>query len=145
MTEAPENQPQRELAELWRQWLTQSERQMNEFLNQAMSTDTAGRGMGSFVELYAVFQRNMAQAMERYLTAMNIPSRTDITALAATLSTIEERLSRIERTLLIAAEPVDSYERRDESAEPPRTRRPRDNDASEIPAASGAVPDDLRR
>jgi hypothetical protein len=144
MTEEAQSEPRRELVELWREWLTQSERQMNEFLNQAMSTDAAGRGMGSFVELYAVFQRNMAQAMERYLAAMNIPSRTDITALAATLNAIEERLSRIERTLLIAAESVDSYERRDDGAEPLRTRRPWDSDVPAA-AAGGAIPEELRR
>jgi hypothetical protein len=148
MTQEPASESNRELMELWREWLTQSERQMNAFLNEAMGTEAAGRGMGSFVELYAVFQRNMAQAMERYLASMNIPSRTDITALAEKLNSIEERLSRIEETLLIAAESIDAFESREPAPQPARTRRPWEDDAPshpDTPTTSGSVPEELRR
>lgn len=153
MTEAAGSEPRRELAELWRDWLTQSERQLNAFLNESMSTDAAGRGMGGFVELYAVFQRNFAQAMERYLTMMNIPARTDIVALADTLKSIEDRLSRIEETLLIAADAVDRFER-EPRPEPARTRSPwgeaeapnREGSPSHEAERSGVpVPEELRR
>ena len=159
MTEPAGSEARRELADIWREWLTQSERQMNAFLSESMNTDAAGRGMGSFVEMYAVFQRNLAQAMERYLTMMNIPTRADITALAETLRSIEERLSRIEETLLIAAEAVDGYERAEQVREPARTRRPWEetsaglsSDEGRVPVSSEvtaaeqrAVPDELRR
>jgi hypothetical protein len=145
MTEDAATEPQRELVDLWREWLTLSERQMNEFLGQAMSTDTASRSMGSFVEMYALFQRNIGQAMERYLATMNIPSRTDIIALGEKLGSIEERLLHIEQTLLIAAESVDDRTPTDRAAEPSRTRQSPVRDGSPTVESGSGVPEELRR
>lgn len=146
MAEATEQQQQPDIAQLWREWLTQSERQLNAFFNEMMGTEGFARTMGTYMEVYATFQRLLAQAMERYLAFVNVPSRTDITALAETLQTIETRLARIEETLLIAAEAVDGGTRREPAIEPARTRRPAGFPAPE-PAAEepAAVPEELRR
>ena len=129
--------------EAWREWLTQTERQFNALFNQAMNTEPFGRNMGGYMEITTAFQRMMAEGMQRYLTFLNMPSRTDVTGLGETLRSIEDRLSRIEEMLHIAVEAVDMGEEREERRpEPPRTRTP-----SGFPTRPDtvAVPEGLRR
>ncbi len=109
--------------EAWREWLTQTERQFNAIFNDAMNTEPFARSMGGYMEMTAAFQRTMAEGMQRYLTFMNMPSRTDVVDLGETLRMIEDRLSRIEEMLQIAAEAVDMAEEREAARpEPTRTR-----------------------
>ena len=136
-------QPTPDVMEAWREWLTQTERQFNAFFNQAMNTEPFGRNMGGYMEITTAFQRMMAEGMQRYLTFLNMPSRTDVTGLGETLRSIEDRLSRIEEMLHIAVEAVDMGEEREERRpEPPRTRTP-----SGFPTRPDtvAVPEGLRR
>ena len=81
---------------MWRDWLSNSERQWNSFLNQAMSTDEFGQAMGRMMDVYLGAQKNMNEVMGRYFTALNMPTRTDVLSLANRLSEIEERLGSIE-------------------------------------------------
>ena len=118
-------QPSPDVMEAWREWLTQTERQFNTFFNEAMNTEPFARSMGGYMEITAAFQRTMAEGMQRYLTFMNMPSRTDVVDLGETLRSIEDRLSRIEEMLQIAAEAVDMDEEREAARpEPSRTRTP---------------------
>lgn len=111
--------------EAWREWLTQTERQFNAFFNEAMNTEPFARSMGGYMEMTAAFQRTMAEGMQRYLTFMNMPSRTDVVDLGEILRSIEDRLSRIEEMLQIAAEAVDMADEREAARpEPTRTRTP---------------------
>ena len=80
------DQPRPDAMEAWREWLTQTERQFNSFFNEAMNAEPFARGMGGYVEATAAFQRTMADVMQRYLTFMNMPSRTDVGDLGETLS-----------------------------------------------------------
>ena len=138
--------------EAWREWLTQTERQFNAFFNEAMNTEPFARSMGGYMEVTAAFQRTMAEGMQRYLTFMNMPSRTDVVDLGEILRSIEDRLSRIEEMLQIAAETVDIADEREAARpEPSRTRtppgyRPPDDvqEAEERPQRE-AVPQGLRR
>ena len=92
-------QPTPDVMEAWREWLTQTERQFNALFNQAMNTEPFGRNMGGAMEITTAFQRMMAEGMQRYLTFVNMPSRTDVTGLGETLRSIEDRLARIEEML----------------------------------------------
>jgi len=85
--------------EMWRNWLTESERQWNSFLNQAMSTDEFSQSMGRFMDVYLNMQKNMNEAMGRALSAINVPTRTDILTLGDRLSGIEDTLSEIQASL----------------------------------------------
>ncbi len=120
--------------QFWRDWLTQSERQFNAFFAQSMNTEPFARSIGGYMEMYATFQRMMAQGMERYLAMINIPSRTDVIGLGEVMRAMEGRLARIEELLQIA---VDAGAAREGDAVPPsepsRTRRP-----PGVPAASEA-------
>jgi hypothetical protein len=155
MAEAQDTQA--DVMQLWRDWLTQSERQLNAFFGDALRQEPSARAVAGFLETYALFQRAMNEWMQRYLTFVNMPSRTDVMGLGESLRGIEERLSRIEETLQIAAEAVDARERSRPAFEPTRTRRPPslpplDTGTAEPPSfreprrpGLATIPDDLRR
>ncbi len=125
MSDQAPQQPSQDVMGIWREWLTQTERQFNAFFNQSMNTEPFARSMGGYTEMTAAYQRMVTEGMQRYLTFMNMPSRTDVISLGETLRTIEDRLGRIEETLQIAAEAVEmSDDRFVPRREPVRTRRP---------------------
>ena len=92
----PENSDGADVGQLWRSWLTETERQWNSFFNEVMGTDSFGRFLGGYMEIYSTFQRLVAQNMERSLSTLNVPSRSDIIELSERLSGVEERLGSIE-------------------------------------------------
>ena len=136
---------QPDILQLWRQWLTESERQFNAFSQDAMNSEAFARSVGGFMEMYAALQRVTAEGMQRYLTFVNMPSRNDVVGLAETLRSIEGRLARIEETLQIAAAAVDADVRGPAPiSEPPRTRRPEGMPFPERPDWA-PIPEELRR
>lgn len=114
---------------MWRDWVSNSERQWNSFLNDAMSTDQFGESMARFMDLYLNMQKNMNEVMGRYLTVLNIPTRGDVVALGDRLANIEDRLSGIESavkrpaTAAAAAAPAPA-EAAKPKPRPARTRKP---------------------
>ena len=117
----------------WRDWMNQSERQWNAFLNEAMATDEFSRSMGRGMDMFLNAQGQMNEALGRIFTSMNIPTRTDVMAIADRLAAIEERLLSIEMQLNAArvngslpgqsvmSDAAPTPER------PPRTRKPPQN------------------
>lgn len=134
-----------DVTELWREWLTQTERQFNAFFSQTMNSEPFARNMSGYMEMTAALQSMVTDGMQRYLTFMNMPSRTDVTGMGETLRSIEDRLSRIEEMLQIAAEAIDMTED-DPRREPSRTRIPPGYaPVEETRQKAGAVPEGLRR
>lgn len=135
-----------DIVQLWRDWLTQSERQVNSFFNEAMGQDASARSLAGFMEAYAALQRLLAEGMQRYLAFVNVPSRTDVVGLGETLRSIEDRLARIEETLQIAAEAVDASGRAAPAFEPVRTKQPPIfPNGEEAPPSAAPIPEELRR
>jgi polyhydroxyalkanoic acid synthase PhaR subunit len=110
--------------EMWREWVANSERQWNGFLNKAMATDEFSQSLGRFMDVYLNMQKNMNDTMGRYFSALNVPSRTDVVALGERLTLIEERLGSIE-TMLASARtaPVPAISA-EAAPPPPRTKKP---------------------
>ncbi len=114
------------VGQLWRSWLTETERQWNGFLAQMLGTDAFARFLGSYTEGYALLQRYLNRGMERYLNTFNLPTHADIVELGERLGSIEERLTSLEASIrhlaeaagVPAAVPVTQLR-------PGRTRRPR--------------------
>ena len=77
MSETPKQQTP-DITQLWRDWLTQSERQVNTFLAQALNQEGSARTITGYMEVYAAFQRMLAEGMQQYLSFFNVPSRTDV-------------------------------------------------------------------
>lgn len=109
--------------QLWRDWLTQSERQWNEFFNQMMGTEEFGRAMGAMMDAYLNTQRTFSDAFGRYFSSINVPTRTDVLTLGNRLTEIEERLASIE-SLLRGMAPAEPAEPPAPAPRPPRTKRP---------------------
>ena len=127
----PEGNNRPDVGQLWRNWMTETERQWNTFFNDVMGTDSFGRFMGGYMEIYSTFQRLVAQNMERSLSTLNVPSRSDIVDLSERLGTVEEKLSSIEASIRALAEAVGhpSEPATVTQIRPRRTRRPRSEPA----------------
>jgi polyhydroxyalkanoic acid synthase PhaR subunit len=116
--------------EMWREWVTNSERQWNAFLNNAMATDEFGQSMGRFMDVYLNLQKNMNDVMGRYFTAINVPTRSDILNLGERLTAIEERLTVIESELRsLSRRPASTSSGapttvKPATPRPPRTKKP---------------------
>lgn len=123
----PENNDSADVGQLWRNWLVDTERQWNSFFNDVMGTDSFGRFLGGYMEIYSTFQRLVAQNMERSLSTLNVPSRSDIVDLSERLGALEERLNSIEASIRGLAEAVGhpSQPAAVTQLRPRRTRRPR--------------------
>jgi hypothetical protein len=106
---------------MWREWVSQSERQWNTFLTQAMGSESYSQSVGRFMEFYVAAQKQLGESMGRYLTALNLPTRADLLGLGDRLAAIETRLARIETTLAHGGEAGDDAM---PATRPPRTRRP---------------------
>jgi hypothetical protein len=115
-----------EAMELWRSWLTETERQWNSFFAEVMGRDSFGRFAGSYMEAYSVVQRALNQGMERYLNTFNLPTHSDVVELGERLHNIEERLATLEVNLnnLASAAGI-STTAAVTQLRPRRTRRPR--------------------
>jgi len=115
-----------EAMELWRNWLTETERQWNSFFSEVMGRDSFGRVAGSYMEAYSVIQRVLNQGMERYLNTFNLPTHSDVVELGERLHNIEERLASLEANLgnLASAAGVETSASVTQ-LRPRRTRRPR--------------------
>lgn len=100
----PEGNNRPDVGQLWRDWLTESERQWNTFFNDVMGGDSFGRLLGGYMEVYSTFQRLIAQNVERSFATVNVPTRSDILDLSERLSNVEEKLASIESSLRTIAE-----------------------------------------
>lgn len=112
---------------MWRDWVSQSERQWNSFLNNAMSTDEFSQSMGRMMDVYLGMQKSMNETMGRYFSALNIPSRNDILGLADRLGAIEDRLTSIESSLSSMKAGKAAPAEAPAAPRPPRTRKPDKN------------------
>jgi polyhydroxyalkanoic acid synthase PhaR subunit len=126
VTQPQTQQPPDPLA-VWREWLTQSERQWNAFLNEVMGTEQFSQSMGRFMDVYLNMQKSMNDLMGRYFTAINVPTRTDVLALGDRLAAIEERLESIESKVARLADGESKQPLKAEFPRPPRTRKPAAN------------------
>src|SRR3989337_1936305 len=73
----PDSNDRADVGQLWRNWLSDTERQWNAFFNDVMGTDSFGRFMGGYMDIYSTFQRLVAQNMERSLSTLNVPGPSD--------------------------------------------------------------------
>lgn len=80
---------------LWRDWAQQAEEQWNQALNQIMGTEAFAATMGRSMEVMLSMQSRLAQQFEATLKAWNLPTRSDLVAIAERLTEVEERLDRL--------------------------------------------------
>jgi len=109
----------------WREWVSQSETQINKLLNDVMGTEGYTRLLGGLTKVFVSMQKNSGEAMERYFTALSLPTRSDLIEVGARLSTIETRLAAIEEILArMSGVSASGSEAAAAASRPPRTKRP---------------------
>lgn len=95
----------------WRQMAEQAEGQWNQYFNQMMGTEQFASMMGRYMEGYLALQQNLAQQVERYMQAMNLPTRTDLASLGERFAAIESQISTLaaeQRRLMKRLSPDDN-------------------------------------
>lgn len=83
----------------FRDMLGQWEKTVNSFGGEAMKSEEFSRTMGAATAATMNMQAGVQQMTEKALAAANLPTRTDIDALATRVAGIEASLARIEATL----------------------------------------------
>src|SRR5437879_3085122 len=111
-------------AVLWQTMIGELEKGFNSFANQAMASPEFSRAMNQAGGVAAGAQKQLGELMEKYLLAMNLPSRAQLVGMAERLQSIEGQLNEIKAQLHqlhhSSMAPAGGYG----SSRPPRTRRP---------------------
>ena len=115
--------PQENPLDLWRQFITDSERQWNGFFKDVLGTDGFSSSMNTWVEASLSVQRMIADQLERSYTAFNIPTHNDLVALGERMKGIEDTLARLEAAV-VAGAPVSAVSAAMVRPKPARTKRP---------------------
>jgi hypothetical protein len=108
----------------WREWVNDSERQLNSFFNQLMGSDRYTQFLGRITDMQIGMQKSTNEALTRFFTSLNLPTRDDLITLNERLGTIEERLNAIETKLGIGSGAGTEVPDSSASPRPPRTKRP---------------------
>lgn len=109
--------------QVWREWLTESERHWNTFFQDVLGNEQIASGMSRVVEAQTAMQRMMAEGTERFLKLWSVPTASDVNRVDERLTAIESRLAGIEGLLSDAA--ADEPQRQDgPPVELRRTRMP---------------------
>ena len=92
-----------ELLTQWKQFLDQWIEAWSRVLGQAMGTDQFAKLMGQSLDQILVAaapaKKAMDQQIEQALQALNLPSRTQLTAVAKQLVELEDRIDRLEESI----------------------------------------------
>ena len=91
--------PPRDPGAFFRDMLGQWEKMANSFGNDAMKREEFARGMQGATAASLQMQGAFKETMEKALAAANLPTRSDVAALAARVDAIEATLARIEAAL----------------------------------------------
>jgi SMC interacting uncharacterized protein involved in chromosome segregation len=109
---------------LWQTMIGEMEKGFNSFANQAMASPEFSKVMNQAGGVASGAQRQLGELMEKYLLAMNLPSRAQLVGMAERLQSIEGQLNEIKALLHQvhhnSAAPADGYG----TPRPPRTRQP---------------------
>jgi hypothetical protein len=109
----------------WRDWVNQSETQLNKLLNDVMATEGYTRVLGGFTKILVSMQKTTTESLERYFSALSLPTRSDVIELGQRLSSIESRLAVLEEILgRLAPKGAGSSGAAAAVPRPPRTKKP---------------------
>jgi SMC interacting uncharacterized protein involved in chromosome segregation len=84
---------------MWRNMLGEMEKGFNSFANQAMESPQFSKVVNQVGGVSAGAQKQIGDLMEKYLTSMNLPSRSQMVSMAERLQSIEGQLNEIKALL----------------------------------------------
>lgn len=112
-------------AVIWQTMIGEMEKGFNSFGNQLMSSPEFSKVMNQAGGVAAGAQKQLGELMEKYLLAMNLPSRAQLVGMAERLQSMENQLNEIKSLLQQvhhnSLAPDDGY---GATPRPPRTKRP---------------------
>jgi polyhydroxyalkanoic acid synthase PhaR subunit len=108
----PTDNPNPSPFELWRQIYETNERAWNAVLERTVNTPAFAESSGKILETFLSAQKTVRDNMRQYLEQVNLPTREDIARLGELIVSLEEkvdqlddRLARIESSLVAASTP----------------------------------------
>src|ERR1700748_2382055 len=109
---------------MWQNMIGEMEKGFNSFANQTMSSPEFPKVRNQVGGVAAGAQKQLGELMEKYLVAMNMPSRAQMIGMAERLQSIEGQLSEIKAMLHQMQGGSDASSRYSQTPRPPRTKRP---------------------
>ena len=111
-------------AEVWRTMIGEMEKGFNSFANQAMTSPEFSKVMNQVGGVSTGAQKQLGELMEKYLLAMNLPSRAQMVGMAERIQAIEGQLNEIKALLHQVHHNSLAQDGGYGAPRPPRTRRP---------------------
>ena len=109
---------------LWQNMIGEMEKGFNAFANQAMASPQFSKAVNQMGGATAGAQRQLGELMEKYLVAMNMPSRAQMVGMAERLQSIEGQLNEIKAMLHQMQGAPSASGGYSQTPRPPRTKRP---------------------
>lgn len=110
---------------LWQNMIGEMEKGFNAFANQAMASPQFSKAVNQMGGATAGAQKQLGELMEKYLLAMNMPSRAQMIGMAERLQSIEGQLNEIKAMLYqMQGGTAGAVTGISPTPKPPRTRRP---------------------
>jgi SMC interacting uncharacterized protein involved in chromosome segregation len=111
-------------AVIWQTMLGEMEKGFNSFANQAMASPEFSKAMNQVGGVSAGAQKQLGELMEKYLLAMNLPSRAQMVGMAERIQAIEGQLNEIKALLHQVHHNSLAQDGGHVAPRPPRTKRP---------------------
>ncbi len=114
---------------LWREWIVQSEKMWSDTITEVMGNPQVSGGMGRSMQEFLHMHRMFSESFAQYLSALNLPSRSDILDLSDRLGQLEDAVAAVsvdlreQRALLASSGAVD--QRTAAKKKPSRTKKPK--------------------
>jgi len=110
---------------IWQNMMGEMEKGFNAFANKAMETPEFSKVVNQVGGVSAGAQKQLGDMMEKYLLAMNLPSRAQMVGMAERLQSIEGQLNEIKALLHQFRANAGAADSGFPAApKPPRTKRP---------------------
>ncbi len=118
------NQPSNPI-DVWRNLINQWEQNVDKMANTMMGTDEFSKSANIASQFQLRAQSAFSEQMAKQLSLMSIPTKEDVEQLGMRLQNIDERLRRMEETLIHLAKHVDpsAMAKSNSLQMPPRTRK----------------------
>lgn len=120
MAEQQQSKAASDPAAAFRELVSQWEKGINEFAARTMNSDEFSKAMNKATTASTTMQQQLGELIGRYLTALNLPSRSEMVNIGERLQAIETSLHRVSTQL----EKLGASTGGGASGGPPRTKRP---------------------
>ena len=113
---------------LWREWIVQSEKMWSDSITEVMGNPQVSGGMGRSMQEFLHMHKMFTESFAQYLSALNLPSRSDILDLSDRIGQLEDAVAAVsvdlrEQRSLLASTGVVS-ETKPAKKKPSRTKKP---------------------